>query len=145
MVLVGVCVADSGSSAPGSVASVDGSSAPESEDAGSCMRLARSARAGRVQLVMARAVKLIPALLVVPLAIGCGTHEPPPPSEVVASGDEPGASEPRTAVRDGVPRITSDAAVHDFGAIKPTDSVEHVFGIRNAGSADLKLERVQPT
>ena len=93
---------------------------------------------------MARAPKLIPALLVVvPLVIACGTNEPPPPSKVVVSDDEPG--EPDTVVRDGVPRITSDAAVHDFGAIKPTDSVEHVFEIRNAGSANLKLERVQPT
>ena len=95
---------------------------------------------------MARASKLIPALLVVvPLAIACGTNESPPPSKVVVSDDEPGASEPTTVVQAGVPRITSDAAVHDFGAIKPTDSVEHVFGIRNAGSANLKLERVQPT
>lgn len=100
---------------------------------------------------MARASKLIPALLVVvPLAIACGTHESPPPSKVVVSdqepgASEPGASEPDTVVPDGVPRITSDAAVHDFGAIKPTDSVEHVFGIRNAGSANLKIERVQPT
>jgi hypothetical protein len=95
---------------------------------------------------MARASTLIPALLVVvPLAIACGTHEPPPPAKVAVSDDEPGASEPYTVVRDGVPRITSDAAVHDFGAIKPTDSVEHVFGIRNTGSANLKIERVQPT
>jgi hypothetical protein len=95
---------------------------------------------------MARASKLILALLVVvPLAIACGTHESPPPAKLAVSDHEPGASEPDPVVRDGVPRITSDAAVHDFGAIKPTDSVEHVFGIRNAGSADLKLERVQPT
>lgn len=98
---------------------------------------------------MARAAKLILALLVVvPLALACGTHEPPPPSKVVVSNDEPGASEPGASeptVRDGVPRITADAAVHDFGGIKATDSVEHVFVIRNAGSGDLKLERVQPT
>lgn len=95
---------------------------------------------------MARAAKLIPVLLVVvPLAFACGTHESPPPSKVVASDHEPGASEPGPVARDGVPRITSDAAVHDFGAIEPTDSVEHVFGIRNVGSADLKIERVQPT
>lgn len=100
---------------------------------------------------MARAAKLILALLVVvPLALACGTHEPPPPSKVEVSNDapgasEPGASEPDTVVGDGVPRITADAAVHDFGAIKATDSVEHVFVIRNAGSGDLKLERVQPT
>ena len=95
---------------------------------------------------MARASKLIPALLaVVLLEIACGTNESPPPSKVVVSDDEPGASEPGTVAQDGVPRITSDAAVHDFGAIKATDSVEHVFGIRNTGSADLKLERVQPT
>ena len=94
-----------------------------------------------MQLVTARASKLISALLVlVPLAVACGTSESPPPSKVVASYDEPNA-----VVPDGVPRITSDAAVHDFGGIKATDSVEHVFGIRNSGSADLKIERVQPT
>lgn len=105
---------------------------------------------------MARAPRLISALLVsVSLVIACGTHEPPPPSKVVVSADEagaseagagePAASEPAPVVPDGVPKITSDAAVHDFGAIKATDSVEHVFEVRNAGSADLKIERVQPT
>lgn len=100
---------------------------------------------------MARASKLILALLVVvPLEIACGSHESPPPSKVVVSDDEPGASEPgasepNTVVPAGAPKITSDAAVHDFGAIKPTDSVEHVFKVRNAGSANLKIERVQPT
>jgi hypothetical protein len=95
---------------------------------------------------MARAAKLVLALLVVvPFEIACGTNESPPPSKVVVSDEEPGASEPNAVVQDGVPRITSDAAVHDFGAIKATDSVEHVFEIRNAGSADLELERVQPT
>lgn len=100
---------------------------------------------------MARAATLIPALLVVvSLAIACGTQESPSSAKAVVSDDppgasEPGASEPDAVVRDGVPKITSDAAVHDFGAIKPTDAVEHVFGIHNAGSADLKIERVQPT
>ena len=98
---------------------------------------------------MARASKLISALLVsVSLAIACGTHEPPPPSKVVVSADEAAASEPAASapvVPDGVPKITSDAAVHDFGAIKATDSVEHVFEVRNAGTADLEIERVQPT
>jgi hypothetical protein len=45
----------------------------------------------------------------------------------------------------GTPKIAADEPVHDFGAIKATDSVEHVFKIRNVGDADLKVERVEKT
>jgi len=43
------------------------------------------------------------------------------------------------------PKITVDKAVHDFGSIKATESVEHVFVLRNAGDADLKIEKVKKT
>lgn len=101
---------------------------------------------------MTRAAKLIPALLVpatLSLALACG-GEAPAPTKVEVSQDpaevsEPQASEPQAVAKVGVPKITSDAAVHEFGAIKATDSIEHVFTIRNAGTADLKIERVQRT
>lgn len=46
---------------------------------------------------------------------------------------------------EGVPKIAADEPVHDLGAIKATDSVEHVFKMRNVGDADLEVERVQKT
>jgi hypothetical protein len=33
----------------------------------------------------------------------------------------------------------------NFGAIKPTEKIDHVFKIKNVGTADLKIERVQKT
>ncbi|MCA9653173.1 MAG: DUF1573 domain-containing protein [Myxococcales bacterium] len=99
---------------------------------------------------MTRAATLISALLV-PLALACGANEAPAPTKVAgppeAAPPEPAAeaSAPGPVAADGVPKITSDAPVHEFGGIKPTDSVDHVFKIRNAGTADLKIERVQRT
>ena len=86
-----------------------------------------------------RAVALIPWLLV-----ACGTKEAPVPAADVAMNDEVDAS-PAAEAPAGTPKITADQPIHDFGAIKGTESIEHVFKIKNAGTADLKLERVQRT
>ncbi|MEX1368871.1 MAG: hypothetical protein AB1Z98_37435 [Nannocystaceae bacterium] len=100
---------------------------------------------------MTRAATLISTLLVAaPVALACGTNEAPTPASTAASAIEasPSAASPSEAIptaEDGVPKIVSDAAVHDFGAIKPSDSIEHVFEIRNAGTANLEIERVQRT
>lgn len=100
---------------------------------------------------MTRAATLISTLLVAaPLTLACGTNEAPAPvstaaSDIEASPSAAGPSAAGPAAKDGVPKIASDAAVHDFGAIKPSDSIEHVFEIRNAGTADLEIERVQRT
>jgi hypothetical protein len=70
------------------------------------------------------------------------------PSAPSPSEDEP-ASEPAVAAEPegvtGLPKIVADEPVFEFGAISPTSKVEHVFKIRNAGTADLKIERVQRT
>jgi hypothetical protein len=68
------------------------------------------------------------------------------PATPTPSADEP-AAEPAAAAdpEAGVPRIAADEPVFEMGAIKPTDKVDHVFKIRNAGTADLKIERVQRT
>lgn len=86
------------------------------------------------------------ALSVVATAMlgGCNSGAPAPtPSE------EQPATEPAVAAEaeaeTGVPKIAADEAVFEFGAIKPTGKIEHVFKIRNAGTADLKIERVQKT
>lgn len=104
---------------------------------------------------MNSAAKLSSALLVAAaLSLACGADPHPAPVEVVAS--EPVAVSPAQdggnqvaagggAAQAGAPKITADEAVHDFGAIKATDSVEHVFKVRNAGDADLKIERVERT
>ena len=48
-------------------------------------------------------------------------------------------------VADGAPVITSAQAVFEFGSIHPGEVVEHVFKVKNAGDADLHIERVQKT
>jgi hypothetical protein len=95
---------------------------------------------------MTRVATLTPALLLAAtVALACGTDKPQSPSPTAAAS-ETGASASETAAsaEDGAPQIAADA-VHEFGAIKPTDSIEHVFVIRNEGTADLKIERVQKT
>jgi hypothetical protein len=89
---------------------------------------------------MTTAAKLSSALLfAAALMLACGGDQPPAPTEIIEAP-------PAAAIaKDGAPQITADEAVYDFGAIKATDSVEHVFKIRNAGDADLKVERVQKT
>ena len=100
---------------------------------------------------MTRASTLVPMLLVAAgLVLACGADPSPAPTKVEPPKQDAGAPVAETpgaaeAAKDGVPTIASDAATFDFGAIKPKDSVEHVFAIRNAGTADLKIERVQRT
>jgi len=93
--------------------------------------------------------KLSSALLVAAaLMLACGADPPPAPDEVAASEAVDRGSPvavPGGDAQTGTPKITADEAVFDFGAIKATDSIEHVFEIRNAGDADLKIERVERT
>lgn len=42
----------------------------------------------------------------------------------------------------GTPHIVLTELSYDFGDISPDAAVEHVFKLRNAGSADLVIERV---
>jgi PBP1b-binding outer membrane lipoprotein LpoB len=76
------------------------------------------------------------------LVVGCNSSAPAPTAESEpAVAAEPVAAEPEA----GVPKIAAAEAVFDVGSIKPTDKIEHVFKIANAGTADLKIERVQRT
>jgi hypothetical protein len=81
------------------------------------------------------------------LLVACGAKSAPVPvPEVSASEAETGAlAEAEPQAQAGTPKIAADEPSHDFGAIKATDSLEHVFKIKNVGTADLKLERVQRT
>ena len=91
--------------------------------------------------IMTSAAKPSSALLVaVALTLACRGDQPGAPAEIDSA-----AAENAAVVKDGAPKIAADEPVFEFGAIKPTDSVEHVFKIRNAGDADLKVERVQKT
>jgi hypothetical protein len=73
---------------------------------------------------------------------GCNSAPTAPtPAEAEPASEPAVAAEPET----GVPMIAADEPTFNFGAIKPTDKVEHVFKIKNAGTADLKIERVQKT
>jgi hypothetical protein len=97
----------------------------------------------RLGLHLALHLVALPLVAGIVMLGGCNSSAPTPtPSE-----DEPAvAAEPVAAeAQTGAPKIAADEPVFEFGSIKPTDKVEHVFKIRNAGTADLKIERVQRT
>lgn len=83
------------------------------------------------------------------LALACSTFalacssDAPPSSETGAAAAEPAAPTATPSVEG--PKITCADAVHEFGAVGPNTSVEHVFTIKNEGSEDLKIERIQKT
>jgi uncharacterized protein DUF1573 len=79
-------------------------------------------------------------LFALALTLACRGDQPPAPTEI-----DPAPAEDAAIAKNATPKITADEPVYDFGAIKATESVEHVFKIRNAGDADLKVERVQKT
>ncbi len=91
--------------------------------------------------------KLSTALLTAAvLSLACrGDSAPTKVAEAVAESDTEVAAKGEAVAQDGAPRIAADEAVYAFGAIGISDTVEHVFKIRNAGDADLKIERVQKT
>jgi hypothetical protein len=77
--------------------------------------------------------------------VGCRAEDPAPTPAAepeASAASETGAAADAEA---GVPKIASDAPVFEFGEIKPTDTIEHVFKVKNEGTADLKIERVQRT
>ena len=87
-------------------------------------------------------VKAWVVLLVGGLVSACGGDQVATPSVVAEAKVDAGSD---AVVVAGAPTIASTEAVFDFGAIKATDVVEHVFVIRNEGTDDLKIERVQRT
>ena len=40
------------------------------------------------------------------------------------------------------PSIAFDSEEHDFGAVAPVDTIEHVFEFTNTGDQDLLIERL---
>lgn len=74
---------------------------------------------------------------------GC---DAPAPADAPTKAAEPVAEAPAEEPgQTGAPKITADAATFEFGTIRPGQSVEHVFTVRNTGDADLHIERVQKT
>ena len=44
-----------------------------------------------------------------------------------------------------VPRIYLPEAKYEFGRVNAGETVEHLFEVRNVGTAVLQIERVQPS
>ncbi len=89
-------------------------------------------------------------LVAAAFTFACGGEPAPAPAKVATQRAERSASPASEAaapapIPGGAPKITVDEPVHDFGGIKATDTVEHVYKIRNTGDADLKIERVEKT
>jgi len=55
-------------------------------------------------------------------------------------GDE-GATAAAKPAETGSPKIVAAEATFDFGKVQQGDEVSHVFKIRNAGTAELKIEK----
>jgi hypothetical protein len=51
----------------------------------------------------------------------------------------------RVAAVDPAPHAVVDVPVHDFGAVEQGTAVEHVFRVRNAGTAPLRVDHVKGT
>jgi hypothetical protein len=82
------------------------------------------------------------------ISIGCGGSSDAPKAEPISEAEPAqttGAGTGAAEDQDGVPKIVAENATHDFGGIKASDTVEHVFTVRNEGTADLKIDRVQRT
>lgn len=77
------------------------------------------------------------------LVFACGTESAPPPTP--AAGETGAAQAADAPDAEGVPKIAAAEPVHEFGGIKASDTVEHVFAIKNEGTADLKIDHVQRT
>lgn len=79
--------------------------------------------------------------------LACSSEPAPPAATDAAANADGGGEAPATNTAAPVegPKITCADAVYDFGAIAPTATVEHVFTIKNEGTADLKIERIQKT
>ena len=73
--------------------------------------------------------------------VACTQPAPAPQPQAEAEKSEPS----ETGEAEGAPKIAAEEPVFEFGAIKATDKVEHVFTIKNEGTADLKIDRVQRT
>lgn len=79
------------------------------------------------------------------LALACAAEPATPEVVEQAQPDATTSTQADAEPEPGVPKIASDEATFDFGAIKPVDSIEHIFKVKNEGSADLHIERVQKT
>ena len=81
------------------------------------------------------------------LLVACAPEPAAPGAEerAEATATAEAQTEDAQQAQQGAPKIASDAAVYEFGAIKATDSIEHIFKIKNEGDADLHIERVQRT
>lgn len=100
---------------------------------------------------MSKSAKTLCALFLATssMVLACGS-EPVAPApvaqaQVQAEAHATTSAETGAAPEQGAPKIASDEAIFDFGAIKPIGSIDHVFKIKNEGSADLHIERVQKT
>jgi hypothetical protein len=49
----------------------------------------------------------------------------------------------KKAAAGGAPKIAAVEAVFDFGKVKQGQDVEHVFKVRNQGSAELRIEQAK--
>jgi hypothetical protein len=94
-----------------------------------------------------RTAKLLP-VLVLALVSACGGPSTTPTKAEQQPAADAGVEEASTegaAEQQGVPRIASDEATFDFGSVAAHGTVEHVFTVKNVGTAELHIERVQRT
>ncbi len=58
---------------------------------------------------------------------------------------EESSSETVVAAQTGMPKLSVDNQVHDFGDLKLNEKVEHTFVVKNEGTADLIILEAKPS
>ena len=75
-------------------------------------------------------------------SLACSSEAAIAPTAKSAAADTAGEA---VVAQQGTPKIVASEAVFDFGTIKPKETIEHVFTIKNEGDGDLHIDHVQKT
>lgn len=74
-------------------------------------------------------------LMAVAWLTACGSKD--------ADGEKSNEADAGEAKADRAPKIVAVEGEHDFGKVKQGKAVEHVFKLKNEGTADLKIEKAR--
>jgi hypothetical protein len=87
---------------------------------------------------LARTLSIVVALLL----LSCGPHHAPAQQTVF---DKPAPeTAPNAPQASAPPRVQIDETSFDFGTVDEGEIVRHAFKVRNLGSGELQIARVNP-
>ena len=89
-------------------------------------------------------VKYLALVVLAGYSIGCDSSTPPatvPPSATATASTSPATENPAGKAK----VVVVDGATYNFGSTEVGQQFEHVFEIKNVGTADLTIEKGQPS